>query len=124
MKNKRFLGELLAIMLVFGLLLAGCDTGTGGGGGTASPFEGTWNVNDTPFQIIFTGSDWVEKYYGANHRKGIFTYTSTHFHQIGTHVYHTSTSQWVAEPYDYYGVVPYTINGNTLTTGTEVWTRQ
>ncbi|GHV08961.1 hypothetical protein FACS189485_21050 [Spirochaetia bacterium] len=91
MKNKRFLGELLAIMLVFGLVLAGCDTGTGGGG-TASPFEGTWNDNDSAFQIIFTGSNWVEKYYGVTHLKGIFTYTSTHYHKIGTHAYDTSTS--------------------------------
>jgi hypothetical protein len=36
MTNKRFLTGMLAVALVFGVILAGCDTGSGGGGGAPS----------------------------------------------------------------------------------------
>jgi predicted small secreted protein len=49
MKNKWLLG--LCVLLVFGFILAGCDTGSGGG--EENPFVGTWILANGDSAAIF-----------------------------------------------------------------------
>ncbi|MDR2924046.1 MAG: hypothetical protein LBU85_11990 [Treponema sp.] len=42
MVNKRFLMGILALALVFGMTVVGCDNGSTGGGDESSDLDGTW----------------------------------------------------------------------------------
>ncbi|MDR1324491.1 MAG: hypothetical protein LBK00_00460 [Treponema sp.] len=87
MKEKLFLTGMFSIILTFGIVVMGCDTGsgdsgngnssgngngnnsgngngTGNGGGNSNSFEGTWigtatfEGNSSPATITITGSTW------------------------------------------------------------------
>ncbi|MCL2066963.1 MAG: hypothetical protein FWG99_05820 [Treponema sp.] len=60
MANKKMWLGILAILLVFGLTVIGCDTGGGGGSGGGGKIEGTWGDGSSHEQTItFTGSNYV-----------------------------------------------------------------
>jgi hypothetical protein len=74
MKNKTFMAGILGIILVFGLMLVGCDNGTTDNGGTSNPLEGTWSYfyqGQIQESITFSGStyEWKEATFG-----GLVTY--------------------------------------------------
>jgi hypothetical protein len=75
MKNKNIMLLMLAITLVFGLTLMGCDEDNPLGGGDTS-FEGDWSGNFTPSGeaettaiITFTSTTWTFKAAGAGINK-------------------------------------------------------
>jgi hypothetical protein len=47
MKTKSFFGMIVCVTLAIGLVLAGCDTGTGGGNGTENNGGGSNNTDDS-----------------------------------------------------------------------------
>jgi archaellum component FlaG (FlaF/FlaG flagellin family) len=48
MKNKLFVTGILSILLVVGLILAGCDTGTNGGSDSGDNSNNSGENNETP----------------------------------------------------------------------------
>ena len=73
MANKKFLLGMLAVVLAFGLVLAGCDLAAED---TDSPtvtdsstvLEGTWNYGS--YQFVFAGSSYTFKVNGTESHKG------------------------------------------------------
>jgi hypothetical protein len=54
MKNKLF--TVLGVLLIFGFVLVGCDTGTGGGGSEGDVWSlllGTWKSDDENLEYEF-----------------------------------------------------------------------
>jgi hypothetical protein len=114
-------------MLVFGMVLSGCDNGNGSGSDDDgdNPFKGTWNGNvesisvvigDSTFEV--TGNGWKQK--------GTYTYKGNTGQITITHI--DTGSGWTTDPNDQMGfsVLPttyeatitgteMTINGSTLT---------
>jgi archaellum component FlaG (FlaF/FlaG flagellin family) len=66
MKNKRFVTGIFSILLVFGLMLAGCDTGTNGGNDPVNNNGGEKNETPTTGSITIKNTSgnyaiyWVE----------------------------------------------------------------
>jgi hypothetical protein len=71
-KGKFLIIGMLAIVLLFGLVLSGCDTKDD----TTTKFEGTWQRADG-FYIKFTGNNWVRTKPGDWRGEGNFTFTDT-----------------------------------------------
>jgi hypothetical protein len=81
MKNNSFLIlGMLIVLLAFGLVLTGCDTGNegGNGGGTPTAITGTWTgigQNGNHLTLTIGNTDW-ECVNSNNYRfKGTYTYT-------------------------------------------------
>jgi hypothetical protein len=112
-KNVLFVG-MLVIALVFGLLLAGCDTGTNS---DSNPFVGTWIRDDitltikadSTWSIIKTPED-EDKF---TPRKGAYTYSGNTVTLTPTHFWDFDKKDWAAEPVKY--SLTATVSGNELT---------
>jgi hypothetical protein len=57
MKNRQILMGILAIVLVFGLIVIGCDNGTTDE--ESNPFVGVWIENDTRGKLEVSETGWV-----------------------------------------------------------------
>jgi hypothetical protein len=70
MTNKRFLTGMLAVALVFGVILAGCDTGSGDSGG---------GVPSTQCKLTITGISAYDGKYaiGQKEEEGVFFLKAT-----------------------------------------------
>jgi hypothetical protein len=69
MKNKLIFAGMLALVLVFGFILAGCDNGTTGDTLT-NPFVGTWVNVDLDYTLEIAQNNWVLKSGKENYLKG------------------------------------------------------
>jgi hypothetical protein len=58
MANKKFWLGMLAMALVFGLVLAGCDNGGGGGGGGGGTLTIKINTHDNDSTTYYVGPVW------------------------------------------------------------------
>jgi hypothetical protein len=141
MTKKNFMLGILAMVLVFGMAVVGCDDGStdddGGGGNKTSPFEGIWvsgsislplvdgngNVfyqTYTNSEITFTGITWQSKATGGPSGynycfgKGTFVYTNTTITCTPTHGYvgTSSTPNWISAKYA--PTETYTLNNGAL----------
>jgi hypothetical protein len=75
MNKKLLLAGTAGLMLVFGVMVAGCDNGTTDG--ESNPFVGTWE-QQTPkatYRYIVTNADWVFQIDNENDSRGTYTYT-------------------------------------------------
>ena len=118
--NKNALIGLLAILLVFGMSVIGCDTGTTGNDSIIqSPFEGTWESSNLGMvqTWIFTGNEFLVKLDGINHVRGTFTYSNSQMTKTNSHVW--VSNQWEVSTAS--STFSYNIIGNTLTTSGEGW---
>jgi hypothetical protein len=112
-KNVLFVG-MLVIALVFGLLIAGCDTGTNS---DSNPFVGMWIRDDitltiradSTWSIIRTPED-KDKF---TPRKGTYTYSGNTATLALTHFWDFDKEDWAAEPVK--GSLTATVSGNELT---------
>jgi hypothetical protein len=77
MKNKRFLAGILGFVLVFGLILSGCDNGTTDE--ETNLFVGTWIWNkggENERHLIISQNGWSLTTNGENYLRGTYTYTN------------------------------------------------
>jgi hypothetical protein len=76
-KNGFVFVGMLAIMLVFGLVLAACDNGTTTGGG-GNPFVGTWRSPDGGgyYVLVFTEGSFTITSPSGDVERGIYSYAS------------------------------------------------
>jgi hypothetical protein len=78
MKNRFFSGTL-GFVLVFGLIIYGCPTDSGGGGGNVAKFEGTWVNSGETWELIYRFTENKVDY--SDHTdlrwSGTFTFTDT-----------------------------------------------
>jgi hypothetical protein len=98
-KTKKSITGMLAMALVFGLAVIGCDTGTSsGGGGTSTSLAGTtWDGEELPAYLAGGLS-------GAISRLVFAATTVSEVAVLGNTIYPTLSSN-----------VPYTLYGNTIT---------
>jgi hypothetical protein len=74
MKNRRFFAGMLVLVLIFVLIVIGCDNGTTDE--EPNPFIGTWQQKDA-YRIdtlIITKTDWTWRIDEENDQKGTYTY--------------------------------------------------
>jgi hypothetical protein len=94
MKRMKFLTGMLAMALVFGMMVVGCDTGGGGGGSAPDSVVGIWEADMTT-------------------PEGQLTIRLT-FTDKNVTITQNGVDAWTS---------PYTLPGNTITVGGEqVWT--
>jgi hypothetical protein len=84
MKDKRFFVGMLVLILVFGLIVTGCDNGTTDE--ETNPFIGTWeqDTGKVISQFIVTETDWTSRYAEENESKGNYSYTENTITFIST----------------------------------------
>ncbi|MDR0512302.1 MAG: hypothetical protein LBG93_04285, partial [Treponema sp.] len=77
MAKKLWLG-MLAMTLAFGMIVIGCDTGTGGGagGGIDTALVGTWDFIGGDMTYVFAGNGDLRIYEDGQHFQTIRWYTS------------------------------------------------
>jgi hypothetical protein len=137
-----YMAGMLALVLTFGLILAGCDLGGGGGGGINDPndpFAGTWEGSS--FRIVATsGTPGTFTNYrlpgNIEAIHGTYTYTGNTVVGIITEVNTVifgGNDEWVAwdDLDDYYKqqyissqIQTLTISGNSFTSNGETFTKQ
>jgi hypothetical protein len=96
---------ILAMLLVFGMIIVGCDNGNGnsngngngGGGSTDSVLNGTWvqtsySVNGVefsfpPYEVMYNNGNYEDTIVGATMRKGTYTTSMGQLTGLVTHVY-------------------------------------
>ena len=106
MKNRRNWVEMLTMVLVFGMLVIGCDNGTTGGSESNAILNGTWVNDGHDDEITFNNGDFEKKIHGFLNTKGTYTITGNNITMKVTH-YHSSgfnddfginlTSQWYTQ---------------------------
>jgi hypothetical protein len=105
--SKTFLTGILALMLVFGITLTGCDNGStsgGGGGGGGNALVGSWvNDRDNPARVVIFTNVADAAIAGANVAYWSTLLTPENTPASGSEVFIGGT------PYSF------TVNGNTLT---------
>jgi hypothetical protein len=114
MKNKRFFVGIPGLLLVFGLIVMGCDNGTTPGGDEGgkeqiTKFEGTWKhqMDELDAVYTFTGNKWQFSSVGQNGvATGPFSGTFTHTDTTLT----LTVSSGGSDNWTY----SYTLNGDTL----------
>jgi hypothetical protein len=114
MKNRWFFAGMLALALVFGLIITGCPTDSDDGGGNMSTkFEGTWLVQKADDHIItFTFEGEFLRI--VNTKSGSVTSDAKrHFTYTDTEIELSDGTK-----------IPYVLEGNTLTSGTDVFVKQ
>jgi len=153
MKNKKIWLGILVIVLVFGMMVIGCDNGNengnsgSGGSNVDSALNGTWtstntiNGNEYPgFELQINNGNWESKYYGSLNSKGTLNNgiaTITHIHgNACTRYYSTSSfeSKWYSKEElqtilnsnveTDFKSINYSVDGNTLTWGGVLYTRK
>ncbi|MDR0457145.1 MAG: hypothetical protein LBH20_10740 [Treponema sp.] len=102
MVNKRNWLGILAIVLIFGMMVVGCDDGsTDDGSGGSNQFIGTWIGGDRDgdsVTLVCTATNWTATFYGGT-ETGTYTYSgNTVTFKQGTETFVTAT-----------------LSGNTLT---------
>ncbi|MDR0623892.1 MAG: hypothetical protein LBG10_05625 [Treponema sp.] len=141
MKTKKmYMAGMLALVLTFGLILAGCDLGGGGGGGSYDPndpFAGTWE--SSTFRIVATsGSPGEFKQYMNNKEgvRGTYTYSgntvTATITEVNTEMF-GGTDGWVSwddlpsnykQQYIGSQIQTFTISGNSFISHGETFTKQ
>ena len=119
MDKKPFFPVILVMVLVCGMVVAGCDDGSNNGNysGNGSPnLNGTWVKGD--YAIVITGSNYTVLYLGENSSKGNFSIIGTTSGTItfyGTDDYYEGA--W--HPYTSSGGTSgtWSLSGNTFTIG-------
>jgi len=61
MANKRFWLGILVIVLVFGMMVVGCNDDTTNGNGNGDTYDptGTWDISGTNATVTITGTNWM-----------------------------------------------------------------
>jgi hypothetical protein len=74
-KNKSFMMGTLAVMLAFGLVLAGCDNGTGSDdNGPSGPTIKLTDTGNNTFTLTLTGAIWDPSYETPNLTPGRYNH--------------------------------------------------
>jgi hypothetical protein len=80
-KSKLFLAGMAALLLSFGLVLAGCPTEDGGGDepGSGSSLTGTWTGSGdiSDYTLVFTATTWTQAEEEGSTMSGSYTYAGT-----------------------------------------------
>jgi hypothetical protein len=74
MKNKLVFSGLLIAVLAIGIVMAGCDTGTGGGGSSISVDGTTWTKSPN-FVLSFNGNNFTLKESNSTVLSGTYTFS-------------------------------------------------
>jgi hypothetical protein len=105
-KNKMFLTGITGVLLVFGMMVMGCDNGTtsdSNNGGNENPVLGMWyhggTANNPTELLIFSGTSGGKQYFYGLWSPNVESTTDT-----SNKLLHIGGSQYV-----------YTVSGNTLT---------
>jgi hypothetical protein len=69
MKKKNLFVGMLAMALVFGMAVAGCDNGSTGD--DTSNFDGSWTKGS--YTVVIDGTGYTIQASGANYQKGTFS---------------------------------------------------
>jgi hypothetical protein len=97
MKKNRFIVGIASLVLVFGLIVIGCDNGTTDE--EPNPFIGMWertfrqtgNNGTSTGQYTITKTDWTFLYNGENDTKGTYTYEGNVITFLETHEWEDNT---------------------------------
>jgi len=101
MAKKLWLG-MLAMTLAFGMIVIGCDTGTGGGaGGIDTALVGTWDFIGDDMTYVFAGNGDLRIYGDGQH--------------VETMRWSTRNGMLTLSGGGDSMTIPYSISGNTLT---------
>jgi hypothetical protein len=128
-KGMFFIAGIVSVMLVSGLFLAGCDSGTTSNAlGSSTDFEGTWNKG--ALQITFSESAFISKISGVNNAKGYISVdesnetlkeTATHF-WIGS-AWWDGPDQFLTFNYHFQDVNTLVLSGGSDPLSNGTWTK-
>ena len=117
-RKNFFMVGILAMVLVFGMLVVGCDdssndTGSNDNGSEKNPFIGTWRSPEGGgyYVLVFTGSDWTITSPTGNVESGIYTWLPGQ----------TSITMMMTKGGN--GQYNVSISGNTLSFGSRTYTK-
>ena len=117
MVNKNFWLGILVIVLVFGMMVVGCNNGSTGSGndgslsGNDGSLNGTWNHSINPVTLVISGSSYTQKEAGVNYGKGEISYNGSTITIVSTHAW--TGSYWT--PYSETCTASYILSGDSLT---------
>ncbi|GHV38509.1 hypothetical protein AGMMS49546_09020 [Spirochaetia bacterium] len=85
MKSKLFAGTILGMVLVLGMMVTGCSTGSGDAPAKIN-FEGTWTriAGSSNYELTFSGNKLTLKENSSTLMNPTFTYTDTTFSMVGS----------------------------------------
>jgi uncharacterized lipoprotein NlpE involved in copper resistance len=125
--NKKILFIMLAVALVLGMTLVGCNDSAGGGGS----LNGTWvSDDDVDYVYIFTSGNLELKIAGESFAKGTYTTSGSNITMTVTHVWLGSWMALTPEIMEMLDIdsatetMTYSVNGNKLTIEGDTFTKQ